>query len=78
MSEIWDVIVIGGGQAGLASGYYLRKKGYQFIILESSNIAAGSWPNYYDSLQLFSPANFSSLPGMKFQVIAIITLINLK
>jgi putative flavoprotein involved in K+ transport len=66
MREIWDVIVIGGGQAGLASGYYLGKKGYQFIILESSNIAAGSWPNYYDSLQLFSPANFSSLPGMKF------------
>ncbi|MGI8384000.1 flavin-containing monooxygenase [Robertmurraya sp. P23] len=66
MSEIWDVIVIGGGQAGLASGFYLRKKGYQFIILESSNLAAGSWPNYYDSLQLFSPAYFSSLPGMKF------------
>ncbi|MCM3601241.1 NAD(P)/FAD-dependent oxidoreductase [Robertmurraya korlensis] len=66
MSEIWDVIVIGGGQSGLASGYFLRKKGYQFVILESSNVAAGSWPHYYDSLQLFSPANFSSLPGMKF------------
>lgn len=66
MSEIWDVIVIGGGQAGLASGYYLRKKGYQFIILESSPLAAGSWPNYYESLTLFSPAYFSSLPGMKF------------
>lgn len=66
MDKIWDAIVIGGGQAGLASGYYLRKSGLQFLILELSNSAAGSWPNYYDSLRLFSPAYSSSLPGMKF------------
>jgi cation diffusion facilitator CzcD-associated flavoprotein CzcO len=67
MTKIWDTVVIGAGQAGLASGYYLGKKGVDFLILESSSIAAGSWPNYYDSLKLFSPANYSSLPGMKFQ-----------
>ncbi len=48
MDKIWDAIVIGGGQAGLASGYYLRKSGLQFLILESSSSAVGSWPNYYD------------------------------
>ncbi|MDV6040423.1 NAD(P)-binding domain-containing protein [Bacillus sp. SM-B1] len=66
MKGILDSIVIGGGQAGLASGYHLQKKGLQFLILEASEQATGSWPCYYDSLKLFSPARFSSLPGMKF------------
>lgn len=65
MNKIWDVIVIGGGQAGLAAGYHLQKSKLQFLILESEERAAGSWPKYYDSLKLFSPARFSSLPGMK-------------
>ncbi len=68
MKGILDTIVIGGGgQAGLAAGYHLLKKGLRFLILEESNqIGGGSWPNYYDSLKLFSPAGFSSMPGMKF------------
>lgn len=66
MDKMWDAIVIGGGQAGLASGYYLRKSGLNFLILDSSNTAAGSWPNYYESLRLFSPSYSASLPGMKF------------
>ncbi|HDR7717803.1 NAD(P)/FAD-dependent oxidoreductase [Bacillus albus] len=66
MKEILDSIVIGGGQAGLASGYHLQKKGFNFLILEASERIAGSWPYYYDSLKLFSPARFSSLPGMQF------------
>ncbi|KKC47763.1 monooxygenase [Paenibacillus sp. D9] len=66
MNEKLDTIVIGGGQAGLASGYHLQKKGLQFLILDASDEAGGSWPRYYDSLKLFSPARFSSMPGMKF------------
>ncbi|MET3697494.1 putative flavoprotein involved in K+ transport [Bacillus oleivorans] len=66
MTKVLDVIVIGGGQAGLASGYHLQKKGLQFLILESQENAEGSWPQYYDSLKLFSPARFSPLPGMNF------------
>lgn len=66
MKVIFDTIVIGGGQAGLASGYHLQKKGLKYLILESSNQIGGSWPRYYDSLKLFSPAGFSSMPGMKF------------
>ncbi len=46
MNEIWHAIVIGGGQAGLASGYHLQKNGLQFLILESQERAAGSWPKY--------------------------------
>ncbi|MGD2199962.1 flavin-containing monooxygenase [Lysinibacillus fusiformis] len=66
MKEILDTIVIGGGQAGLASGYHLQKEDLRFLILEASNQIGGSWPSYYDSLKLFSPASVSSLPGMKF------------
>ncbi|MEO4052809.1 NAD(P)/FAD-dependent oxidoreductase [Solibacillus sp. CAU 1738] len=66
MKEILDTIVIGGGQAGLASGYHLQKKGLRFLILEASDQIGGSWPSYYDSLKLFSPAGYSSLPGLKF------------
>lgn len=65
MNAQTDVIVIGGGQAGLASGYHLKKSGLRFLILEASNQDTGSWSQYYDSLKLFSPARFSSLPGMK-------------
>lgn len=66
MSAVWDTIVIGGGQAGLAAGYHLQKKGLRFLILEAGPQATGSWTLYYDSLKLFSPARFCSLPGMKF------------
>lgn len=70
MSAIFDAIVIGGGQAGLVSGYYLKKNELQFLILEASEQATGSWPHYYDSLKLFSPARLSSLPGMKIPGVA--------
>jgi len=66
MFTLLDSIVIGGGQAGLASAYYLQKSGLTFKVLESGMHPTGSWPYYYDSLTLFSPARYSSLPGLKF------------
>ncbi|WP_371257553.1 flavin-containing monooxygenase [Sporosarcina sp. D27] len=67
MTSIFDSIVIGAGQSGLATAYYLKKKGLKYIVLEKSNQTAGSWPLYYDSLKLFSPVKYSSLPGLSFQ-----------
>ncbi|MEU3228050.1 NAD(P)/FAD-dependent oxidoreductase [Streptomyces sp. NPDC006976] len=61
-----DVAVIGGGQSGLAAAHALRGQGLQPVVLEASERAAGSWPRYYDSLTLFSPARYSSLPGVPF------------
>ncbi|GII54140.1 monooxygenase [Planotetraspora thailandica] len=61
-----DVVVIGGGQSGLATAHALLRQGLKPVILEASGRAAGSWPRYYDSLTLFSPARYSSLPGMPF------------
>ncbi|HVW41951.1 MAG TPA: NAD(P)/FAD-dependent oxidoreductase [Amycolatopsis sp.] len=61
-----DAIVIGGGQAGLAAAYALRQGGLQPLVLEAGTEPVGSWPLYYDSLKLFSPAGYSSLPGRAF------------
>ncbi|MDF2962360.1 MAG: hypothetical protein K0S39_4095 [Paenibacillus sp.] len=66
MKDLYDVIVIGGGQAGLAAAYHLQKAELNFIILERNSSHLGSWAKYYDSLKLFSPARYSALPGMKF------------
>ncbi|MFK0245997.1 flavin-containing monooxygenase [Amycolatopsis azurea] len=61
-----DAIIIGGGQAGLAAAHALRAKGLTPVILEAGPEPVGSWPRYYDSLTLFSPARYSSLPGLPF------------
>ena len=66
MAKHYDVLVVGGGQAGLAAGYHLQRTGLSFTILESAPDVGGSWPHYYDSLRLFSPAGRSSLPGFPF------------
>jgi putative flavoprotein involved in K+ transport len=62
----YDAIVIGGGQAGLATAYALRTRGRTPVILEAGAEPGGSWPRYYDSLTLFSPARYSSLPSKPF------------
>jgi putative flavoprotein involved in K+ transport len=61
-----DALVIGGGQAGLATAYALRTAGTAPVVLEAGEEPVGSWPSYYDSLTLFSPACYSALPGMGF------------
>ncbi|EGL15117.1 MULTISPECIES: NAD(P)/FAD-dependent oxidoreductase [unclassified Paenibacillus] len=61
-----EVIIIGGGQAGLAMGYLLKRKGVTFFILDAHKRTGDSWRSRYDSLTLFTPRMYSSLPGMKF------------
>ena len=60
------VIVVGGGQSGLAAARALRDLRMPTVILEASDRPTGSWPLYYDSLQAFSPVGYSSMPGMPF------------
>ena len=61
-----DVVVIGGGQAGLAIGYHLAKQGAHFTILEGASEPAASWRERWGSLRLFTSARYDSLPGMEF------------
>lgn len=62
--EHFDVIVIGGGQAGLSVGYHLKKQGLRFVILDASARVGDAWRKRWDSLRLFSPAWASSLDGL--------------
>jgi Predicted flavoprotein involved in K+ transport len=63
MEKMYDVIVTGAGQAGLATAYYLRRAQLDFILLDAEPDPGGAWRHTWDSLHLFSPAAFSSLPG---------------
>jgi putative flavoprotein involved in K+ transport len=63
---VYDVIVIGGGQAGLSAGYHLARTGVRFLILEAHTRIGDSWRKRWDSLRLFTPAKFSGLDGMPF------------
>lgn len=62
----YDTIVIGGGQAGLATGYYLKERQQNFVILDASERIGDSWRKRWDSLRLFTPARYSGLPGVPF------------
>ncbi len=61
-----EVMVVGGGQAGLAMGYFLAQHGHDFVILEAADETAAAWRKRWDSLRLFTPARYSALPGLPF------------
>jgi putative flavoprotein involved in K+ transport len=60
----FDTVVIGGGQAGLAMGYFLAQQHRDFVILEAADRLGETWRNRWDSLRLFTPAFHNGLPGM--------------
>jgi putative flavoprotein involved in K+ transport len=62
----YETVVIGAGQAGLAAGYHLAKRGVDFVILESNDRIGDNWRSRYDSLRLYSPARYDGLPGLPF------------
>ncbi|TDE09358.1 ArsO family NAD(P)H-dependent flavin-containing monooxygenase [Dyadobacter psychrotolerans] len=61
--ELYDLIIIGGGQSALACGYFLRRANLKYIILDDQMQGGGAWQHVWDTLTLFSPAQHSSLPG---------------
>ncbi|MBA0046576.1 NAD(P)-binding domain-containing protein [Mycobacteroides sp. LB1] len=63
---MWDAVVIGAGQAGLAAATALTDRGLRPIVLESGSESGGAWKHYYDSLTLFSPARYSGVVGRPF------------
>src|SRR4029079_8968251 len=64
--ERYETVIIGGGQAGLSTGYHLAKAGRRFIILDASARVGEAWRRRWDSLSLFTPAELNGLPGFKF------------
>jgi FtsP/CotA-like multicopper oxidase with cupredoxin domain/thioredoxin reductase len=61
-----EVVVVGGGQAGLAIGHFLAQQGRDFTILEAAAQPAAAWRERWDSLKLFTPARYDALPGLAF------------
>ncbi len=61
-----ETVVIGGGQAGLAAGYHLKRRGLPFVILDAHERVGDSWRKRWDSLRLFTPARYDALPGKRF------------
>jgi putative flavoprotein involved in K+ transport len=62
----FDTIVVGGGQAGLAAGYYLKKLRQEFLIIDAHERVGDAWRTRWDSCRLFTPACYNGLPGLPF------------
>jgi putative flavoprotein involved in K+ transport len=65
-TERYELVVIGAGQAGLAAGYWLARHDIDFVIVDANARIGDSWRKRWDSLQLFTPARYSGLPGLPF------------
>jgi putative flavoprotein involved in K+ transport len=61
-----DVVVVGGSQAGLAMAWHLARLGLRFVVLEAGPELGQTWRSRWDSLKLFTPAQYDALPGMAF------------
>jgi putative flavoprotein involved in K+ transport len=64
--QIVDTVIIGGGQCGLAVGYFLKQESASFVILDDNQQVGDGWRRRYDSLRLYTPACYDGLPGMDF------------
>jgi putative flavoprotein involved in K+ transport len=64
--QVLDVVVVGGSQSGLAMAWHLQRQGLRFVVLEAGLELGHTWRNRWDSLKLFTPAQYDALPGMAF------------
>jgi putative flavoprotein involved in K+ transport len=65
-TEHVETVIVGGGQAGLATGYFLRQRGVPFVILDAEEHVGDVWRRRWDSLRLFTYARYAGLPGLRF------------
>jgi putative flavoprotein involved in K+ transport len=63
---VLDAVIVGGGQAGMAVGHHLAERGADFEILDAGDAPGASWRRRWESLVLFTPAQYDALSGMPF------------
>lgn len=66
MDTAIETIVVGAGQAGLATAYHLTRRGHECLVLDGNDRVGDGWRRQWDSLRLYTPARFDGLPGMPF------------
>jgi Pyridine nucleotide-disulphide oxidoreductase len=69
-NRLLDAVVVGAGQAGLAIAWHLKRQGLRFVVLEAGSELGHTWRDRWDSLKLFTPAQYDGLPGMPFPALA--------
>lgn len=60
---MYEVVVIGGGQAGLTAGYMLQQQKISYLVLDGGDCIGASWRKRFSSLTLFTPNNLNRLAG---------------
>ena len=66
-SQHVETLIIGAGQAGLATGYHLKKLGREFLVVDGNERVGDNWRCHWDSMRLFTPAKYDGLPGLEFK-----------
>jgi putative flavoprotein involved in K+ transport len=61
-----ETLIIGAGQAGLATGHHLQRRGRPFLIVDRNERVGDGWRHQWDTLKLYSPAKYDGLPGLPF------------
>src|SRR4051794_41549449 len=64
--ERLGTVIIGAGQTGLATAYFLGRAGVPCVVLDEHARVGDQWRQRYDSLLLNTPARYDGLPGMPF------------
>ncbi|MGN6795750.1 MAG: flavin-containing monooxygenase [Streptosporangiaceae bacterium] len=61
-----ETLIIGAGQAGLATGYHLRRRSQPSLIVDANPRVGDNWRQQWDTLRLYTPAKYNGLPGLPF------------
>jgi len=64
--EHTETVVVGAGQAGLATAYHLKQRGRTCVVLDANQRVGDNWRRQWDSLKLYTPARYDGLPGLPF------------
>lgn len=62
-----ETVIVGAGQAGLSTSYYLKQRGREHLVLEQMDKVGGAWRNdRWDSFTLLTPNWTIKLPGAHY------------